>query len=503
MNAGRLDAEVGKQQLEQVGSQRQQVEASAIEQLIDLELQNRFAGEVGVAVSDADIDKQFADEAVRKEERRVLMIAVEPQVSDQAKGLSDADRGKARQTADKAAAELKAGKAFADVATAYSTDNSKTAGGEIGWVPKDASNLDKPFAEALFAAAVDVPTAVVTGEDGTYRIGVVKEILAEQINNAYQQEIQAAEISIETYRKAIRGDLTQRKLSEKIVADYVDKETPQRRVSQIILEKSAAAAGATAGDEVKSRHILFSPNDSPDAASTLPAEDPAWAKAEQDAKAAYEQLKAAGNTAAIRTKFEALAKTDSDDTGSGANGGDLGYVTQDAFVPEFSAAIFADGLKAGDLLAPVRSSFGWHVIMYEARRPPASEWITQLAEQVRAPGADFAALAKANSDDPEAAANGGEIGWVTRYQLEPQLNKAVFDAAIGSVTEPIDVAGAADGDPGRYYLLKIWEEQTRKPDADKVAELRETVFQSWFQERKETVNVYRDPQFQDQGATTG
>lgn len=65
--------------------------------------------------------------------------------------------------------------------------------------------------------------------------------------------------------------------------------------------------------------------------------------------------------------FDALAKKLSIDTGSGAKGGDLGFFTADAMVPEFSKAVFA--MKAGQVSDPVATSFGWHVIKLEEVKP--------------------------------------------------------------------------------------------------------------------------------------
>lgn len=75
---------------------------------------------------------------------------------------------------------------------------------------------------------------------------------------------------------------------------------------------------------------------------------------EADAKAIIAQLKAGGN-------FEDIAKAKSKDPGSAPNGGDLGWVTDKALVPEFSKAMVQ--LKNGQVTdKPVKSQFGWHII---------------------------------------------------------------------------------------------------------------------------------------------
>ncbi len=74
-------------------------------------------------------------------------------------------------------------------------------------------------------------------------------------------------------------------------------------------------------------------------------------------------------------KFEDVAKAESIDTGSGANGGDLDYFSKDAMVPEFGTVAFA--LSDGQMTqTPVKTQFGYHIIKVEGRRavtPPKFE----------------------------------------------------------------------------------------------------------------------------------
>jgi peptidyl-prolyl cis-trans isomerase SurA len=64
--------------------------------------------------------------------------------------------------------------------------------------------------------------------------------------------------------------------------------------------------------------------------------------------------------------FEAIATVVSEDPGSGANGGDLGWNGPDTFVPEFQAVVIS--LEIGELSEPFKSPFGWHIVEVLGRR---------------------------------------------------------------------------------------------------------------------------------------
>ena len=83
--------------------------------------------------------------------------------------------------------------------------------------------------------------------------------------------------------------------------------------------------------------------------------------------------------------FAELAKEHS--TGpTGANGGDLGWFTKDAMVPEFSEAAY--GMKKGEVsTAPVKTEFGWHIVQLDDVRkkpkPTFEELESYLVVQLR------------------------------------------------------------------------------------------------------------------------
>lgn len=72
--------------------------------------------------------------------------------------------------------------------------------------------------------------------------------------------------------------------------------------------------------------------------------------------------------------FAELAKQNSKDPGSGANGGALDWATPDSYVPEFSGAMVK--LTKGEVTAePVKSQFGWHIIkLLDTRKATAPDF---------------------------------------------------------------------------------------------------------------------------------
>jgi peptidyl-prolyl cis-trans isomerase D len=97
--------------------------------------------------------------------------------------------------------------------------------------------------------------------------------------------------------------------------------------------------------------------------------------------------------------FGKLARELSEDPGSKASSGELGWVSKGEVVPEFEAALFA--LKKGEMTPePVRTPFGFHVIrvtdVREAGKKPLKEVAGQIREKLQNEAADQAAKAKAD-----------------------------------------------------------------------------------------------------------
>ncbi len=106
-----------------------------------------------------------------------------------------------------------------------------------------------------------------------------------------------------------------------------------------------------------------------------------------------------------------------------------------------------------------------------------------LLKQLKA-GGDFAALAKANSDDPGSAQQGGELGWVSRKQTVPEFESAAFGL------NPGQLSGVVHSQFG-YHIIKGEEKQAAHPQSfDEVKTQIAAILNQ--QKKAEAMNKYVD-----------
>lgn len=94
---------------------------------------------------------------------------------------------------------------------------------------------------------------------------------------------------------------------------------------------------------------------------------------EEEAKAIKAELDAGGD-------FAEIAKAKSTDTGSGANGGDLGWFGLGMMVKPFEDAVVA--AKVGEVSGPVKTDFGWHLILVKETRVAEKPTLDQLRDEL-------------------------------------------------------------------------------------------------------------------------
>jgi peptidyl-prolyl cis-trans isomerase D len=133
--------------------------------------------------------------------------------------------------------------------------------------------------------------------------------------------------------------------------------------ADVAADYTANAESYRKGEEVHARHILYKADAASDAAQKAKAET------------AVRRLKGGAD-------FAALAKAESDDPGSKANGGDLGSFPKGRMVKEFDEAAF--GAKEKEIVGPVKTSFGYHVIQILEKTGERVQPLFEVSAGIRA-----------------------------------------------------------------------------------------------------------------------
>lgn len=173
---------------------------------------------------------------------------------------------------------------------------------------------------------------------------VTRELIVQEANNRGVMQ-----------KESVREQLEQSKMGILIAAvfeDYVEKEGVAESELKAAYEQ---VKSQYTGKEYHVEHILV--------------------EKESDAKAIIAQVKAGGN-------FEQIAKEKSKDPGSAPNGGDLGWVSDKALVPEFSKAMVQ--LKKGQITdKPVKTQYGWHIIKLDDVRDVKAPSMEEIKDQLK------------------------------------------------------------------------------------------------------------------------
>ena len=158
-----------------------------------------------------------------------------------------------------------------------------------------------------------------------------------------------------TKKESVRDQIEQSKMGVLVSAvfeDYVEREGVTEAELKAAYEQTK---DQYTGKEYHVEHILV--------------------EKEADAKAITAQIKAGAN-------FGQIAKEKSKDLGSAPNGGDLGWVSDKALVPEFSSAMVQ--LKKGQMTdKPVKTQFGWHIIKLDDVRDVKTPSMDEIKDQLK------------------------------------------------------------------------------------------------------------------------
>ncbi len=225
-------------------------------------------------------------------------------------------------------------------------------------------------------------------------------------------------------------------------------------------------------EQVHAEHILLKTDGKDDAA------------VKKQAESLLAQAKGGAN-------FEDLAKKYSEDDASKAKGGDLDYFGRGQMVKEFDDAAFA--AKPGDIVGPVKTQFGYHIIKVldhrQAQTKPLAEVRSQIEDQLKFEQAQDQAQKAADSissqlkspaDFDKVARDHGltvhESGFFQQDEpiagigLAPNVAQEAFSMKIGDVSDPIRTP------QGYAFVTVLAKQDSYLPKLDEVkAKVRDAV----------------------------
>jgi peptidyl-prolyl cis-trans isomerase C len=184
---------------------------------------------------------------------------------------------------------------------------------------------------------------------------IVQQAQAQGMNvgreEAFQQALEQAGITEEQLRTQIREQLPVQKVQARVASDV---QASQGEVERFYEENKELQF--TTPEQRCARHILFN----------------------KDQREKAEEVKGQLQNGA---DFAELAKEYSQDPGSAENGGDLGCVGKGETVPSFEKAIF--NANEGEIVGPVESEFGYHVIEVTEIRAKSTQPLSEVESQIR------------------------------------------------------------------------------------------------------------------------
>ena len=299
-------------------------------------------------------------------------------------------------------------------------------------------------------------------------------------------------IAFEQFRQDLRDQIILTRLREREVDDKIQVSDTE---IDLFLEENSAQSAVRA--EYNLAHILVRV---PDQASPERIEA-ARAKAEK------------ARAEAQSGDFRAIAAAYSD-APDALQGGALGWRTGDRLPELFADAVTA--MNPGQVSAVLRSSAGFHVLKLLERRGAVapnvpitqtrarhilirtSETVSEadarrrllaLRERIVS-GADFAALARSNSDD-STAARGGDLDWIYPGDTVPEFERALQELKPGELSQPVKT-------PFGFHLIQVIERRSaelsperRRLQARQALRERKSddAFQQWLRQLRDQTYV--------------
>jgi peptidyl-prolyl cis-trans isomerase D len=219
--------------------------------------------------------------------------------------------------------------------------------------------MQQGLTEAGFEAQARKDLSIQTSPEALIRSAFVPKTVVDRLVSLQEQQREISELVLKPSDFLAQVKTTPESLKKYYEANIKQYETPESaKVEYVVLSSETLSSGVTVNaEEVKTFYdqnkSKFSVAEQRQASHVLVSSTKDKKAAQEKAEGLLKQIKAGGD-------FAAIAKANSDDPGSGAKGGDLGFFSRDMMVKPFSDAAFA--LKEGEISSVVESEFGFHII---------------------------------------------------------------------------------------------------------------------------------------------
>ncbi len=317
--------------------------------------------------------------------------------------------------------------------------------------------LDQMISDRLLVAEARKDTTLkVRPEDVESALDEQLARLASNLGSpeALARRLEDEGLTLRELRRRYSRDIENQLLRQRLVQRQLGDVTVSRPEVEVFYEKFKDSLPATP-EGIKLAHILM----------PVTADAKIEDSVRQLATSLRERILSGADFATLASQYSGL--------GTAESAGDLGFVTKDDLVPEFSRAAFQ--LQPGEISGIVRTTFGWHIIRCEEKRddksrlrqillpvsPTASDTLRAKTKAdsvltVLRAGAPFDVMAKDLSVDDESRAQGGELGWFALAELPTE-----YVDALSGWTTPNDLRGPLVSRHG-VHIFKLLEYQAQE-----------------------------------------
>ena len=296
----------------------------------------------------------------------------------------------------------------------------------------------------------------------------VQQAADRQYNNILRQVgsekrlVQMYNMPLSRIRRFIKKNIREQMLVEQVHGDIVNRVKITRKEVEAFYRANQDSIPELP-ETVELGHIL----------RNIKPSESALSKAKQKADSLYQLLRDGED-------FSLLAQKYSQDPGSRANGGDLGFTEKGQFVPPFEEAAYK--LKVNEISKPVLSDFGYHIIQLLAKngdriqtrhilimvKPTDDdlkrtfEFLEEIRRKILSDSISFSDAALKYSEDPNVKSDKGILGVFEKNNISvPEFKEVVMLLKPGEISHPFRTRFGA-------HILKLFSyEPSRKLSLEK------------------------------------